>query len=691
MNLQVIFLRLIKGLLSALLLIIAVSGVTSAADGDLDAAFNPSLGVNGGTARGTVVQPDGKIIIYGGFTFTTPAFSQGITRVNADGTRDATFNPGSGALVAGGGSIAINSAVLQPDGKIIIAGNLTSFNGTARNRLARLNADGSLDAAFVPPGPNEEINRVALQTDGKILIGGNFTAYGAAARNRYARLNADGSLDESFNTGAGANDIVYEINQQPDGKIFVGGTFTTIDGGNLRGIVRLNANGSVDGSFATNFQQLPLIYQIRRQPDGKILIGGFFTPFIGIQRNGIARLNDDGSLDATFNSGAGVGFFGVFTIALQTDGKVLIGGSFTDYNGITRQRLARLNADGALDATFDTALGANNAVQSLVVQPDGKILVAGNFTTYKNVARQGIARLSNTVSVNNPALRIADFDGDGKTDASVFRSGTWYINPSSNPTAFAPQGFYATQFGLSTDKLVPADYDGDGKTDIAVWREADFAYFYILNSSNNTFRGEQFGRTGDNPSVVGNWDADGKADLAVYRNGAAGGQSYVYYRPSAQPTSDFETIYWGTGGDEVLRGDFDGDGRLDAAVFRSSNQIWYIRQSSNGTLRSESWGLASDKKVSGDFDGDGRTDLAVFRPSSGIWYLRQSSDGQFRAVQYGSGTDKLVAADYDGDGKTDFAVWRNGTYYILQSTSSQSRAISFGASTDIPVAAAFVQ
>lgn len=235
-----------------------------AADGDLDTTFNPSLGVNGGTARGTIVQPDGKIIIYGGFTFTSPTFSQAITRVNADGTRDATFNPGSGATTAGGGSIAINSAVLQPDGKIIIAGNLTSFNGTARNRIARLNADGSLDTSFVPPGPNGEINRVALQTDGKILIGGNFTAYGATTRNRYARLNADGSLDDSFSIGAGANDIVYEINQQPDGKVFVGGAFTTIDGGNIRGIVRLNANGGVDSSFTTNFQQLPLIYQIRR-------------------------------------------------------------------------------------------------------------------------------------------------------------------------------------------------------------------------------------------------------------------------------------------------------------------------------------------------------------------------------------------------------------------------------------------
>ncbi len=241
---------------------------------------------------------------------------------------------------------------------------------------------------------------------------------------------------------------------------------------------------------------------------------------------------------------------------------------------------------------------------------------------------------------------------------------------------------------MATDKLVPADYDGDGKTDIAVWREGSLAYFYILNSSNNTFRSEQFGRTGDNPSVVGRWDGDNKADLAVYRNGAAGGQSLFYYRPSAQSAIDFETVYWGAGGDEPVRGDFDGDGRLDAAVFRASNNVWYIRRSSDNQVRYENWGAAADKRVSGDFDGDGKTDLAIFR--NGLWAIRQSSDNSQKYEQFGQTGDRIVAGDYDGDGKTDLAVWRNGIYYIKQSIGAPT-AVAFGAAADMPVAAAFIQ
>jgi hypothetical protein len=276
-----------------------------------------------------------------------------------------------------------------------------------------------------------------------------------------------------------------------------------------------------------------------------------------------------------------------------------------------------------------------------------------------------------------------DFDGDGRTDYGVFRpsNSTWYLNRST-------QGLYAAQFGLSTDKLVPADYDGDGKTDIAVWREASFAYFYILNSTTNTVRTEQFGATGDNPSVVGDWDGDDKADLAVYRNVAAGGQSFFFYRPSSQPGVDFVPIRWGAFGDVPLRGDFDGDGKMDAAVYRASDNIWYISQSSNNQPRYIQWGIAGDKRIEGDYDGDGRTDAVIFR--DGLWAILQSSNNQARYQQFGQAGDRLVAGDYDGDGKTDFAVWRDGVFYTLRSNGNQLELNQFGAASDVPVAAAFV-
>ncbi len=211
---------------------------------------------------------------------------------------------------------------------------------------------------------------------------------------------------------------------------------------------------------------------------------------------------------------------------------------------------------------------------------------------------------------------LYDFDGDGRSDLSVFRpmpdpaDNYWYINRSSDGQS------YQYEWGIETDHLAAADYDGDGKADLAVWREEpgdpDKANFYIYQSSDNAFRIEQFGRTGDVNSVVGDWDGDGQADPAVYRDDAGGGQSVFYYQPSSQPGVDFTAINWGTTGDRPVRGDFDGDGTLDAAVFRPSDSIWYIRESSTGQPRYDKWGSAGDRLVPADYDGDGKTDMSQF-------------------------------------------------------------------------------
>ncbi len=283
---------------------------------------------------------------------------------------------------------------------------------------------------------------------------------------------------------------------------------------------------------------------------------------------------------------------------------------------------------------------------------------------------------------------FSDFDGDGKSDTAVFRpsQGIWYVIASANSQ------FQATQFGVAADRLTPADFDGDDKTDIAVWRPdaSPLAGFYILQSTTNTVRYEQFGGTGDDPTMVGDWDGDGKADVAVYRDAPSGGQSYFYYRGSLNnPLGNTTYVPWGTNGDKPMRGDFDGDGKADAAVFRPSSQLWMINQSSNGVVRYDRWGIATDKFVPGDFDGDGKNDLAVFR--NGVWYIRRSSDSTSTYINWGISTDTPITGDFDSDGRSDVGVYRGGVWYILNSGTNSLTVRQFGVTSDAALAGAFNQ
>jgi hypothetical protein len=388
-----------------------------------------------------------------------------------------------------------------------------------------------------------------------------------------------------------------------------------------------------------------------------------------------------------------------FAGALNSGGYNLI----KDTTGTTVSGTTTGNLTG-VDPRLDGALRNNGGLtRTLALRPSSPAIDAGNPAVFPATDQRSLPRPVDGDGTGGARSDIGayerqpnelvvpalfDFDGDGRADLSVFRpsEGNWYILGSSSSQLFGGQ------FGLASDKLAPADYDGDGKTDIAVWRDEpsnpNKANFYILHSSTGVFRAEQFGRTGDQPSVVGDWDGDGKADVAVFRDGGAvGSESYFFYRPSSQPGADFTTLYWGTVGDKPMRGDFDGDGKADAAVFRPSDGTWYIRQSSDSQLKVDYWGLGSDKFVPADYDGDGKTDLAVFR--DGIWYIKQSSNNQPRYERFGLATDTLVPADYDGDGRADIAVFRDGNWYLLRSQQGFSAA-QFGTSTDRPVPAAFI-
>ncbi|TAE07120.1 MAG: choice-of-anchor D domain-containing protein, partial [Bacteroidetes bacterium] len=366
------------------------------ADGTLDTGFNPGSGFNNSPSA-LYVQSDGKIVIGGTFTTFNGTTCNHITRLNADGTLDTGFNPGTGF------NHWVNALSVQPDGKIIVGGFFSTFNGTNRNKIARLNADGTLDTGFNPGtgfigSSSTAVNALSIQSDGKIVVGGDFTSFDGTNRSMITRLNVDGTLDTSFNPGTGFSSYVTDLFVQPDGKIVAGGAFNIFNSTTRRKIARLNTDGTLDTGFnpGTGFDSNVLALSV--QSDGKILVGGQFTTFNGTNHTRIARLNINGGLDTSFNPGTGFNN-DVYDLPIQSDGKIVVGGAFGTFNGATRSQITRLNVDGSED-TFLPIKGFNNEVLALSVQSDGKILVGGYFTAFNDTPCNRLARLNTDGSLN---------------------------------------------------------------------------------------------------------------------------------------------------------------------------------------------------------------------------------------------------------------------------------------------------
>jgi uncharacterized delta-60 repeat protein len=365
--------------MTAMLLVLTAAAVRgqSALDG-----FDPNAN---NTVRVVVVQPDGKILLGGDFTTLSPNGGVAVTRnriarLNPDGTLDTAFDPNANETVY---SIAV-----QADGKILAGGFFTSIGGQTRYRIARLDATTGFADSF-NPNANDTVQSIAVQADGKILAGGFFTSIGGQTRYNIARLDATTGLADSF---PNANDVVLSIVVQADGKILAGGFFTSIGGQTRNRIARLDATTGLADSFDPNANGE--VYSIAVQADGKILAGGAFTSIGGQTRNNIARLDAITGLADSFDPNANRR---VISIAVQADGKVLAGGSFSGANSIggqTRNNIARLDATTGLADSFDP--NANGDVRSITVQADGKILAGGAFNGANSIGgqtRNGIARL----------------------------------------------------------------------------------------------------------------------------------------------------------------------------------------------------------------------------------------------------------------------------------------------------------
>jgi uncharacterized delta-60 repeat protein len=309
------------------------------------------------------------------------------------GTLDFTFNPGSGA------NATVLCAALQTNGQILIGGYFTTFNGANRHYVTRLNPDGTLDSSFDPGvGPNGSVNNLAVQDDGKILIQGSFDSINGLGYSSYARLRPDGSVDTGFIYLLGA---VRAVAVQKDGKIIVNGYYPATSSPQTNCIARVTTTGSLDNTFKfAGFTAGDSASAFGFQSDGRIIVGGGFTKINGLALNYLARLNPDGSLDTNFNAGiAGAGATSVFCLAVTPQDQIVVGGNFNSINGYSRSGIARLNADGGVDTTFDPGLGAGS-VSGIALQNDGKIVIGGGFTTVNGTNRYGVARLNNDGSLD---------------------------------------------------------------------------------------------------------------------------------------------------------------------------------------------------------------------------------------------------------------------------------------------------
>ena len=676
--------------------------------GTADPAFTP-IESGGDKVEAVKLQSDGKIVVAGSFTTLGFATLGRIARLNTDGSADLSFNSGNA-----GANGVINDISIRTDGKIVIAGGFSTINGTIMQRVARLNADGTLDAGFTISGTINDptINDIELLADNR-TIGGRPTT---ALVDPMVRFGPDGVVDPSFVVKASKGGFVRKVLRQPDGKILIGGNFLYADGVQRRSMARLNEDGTLDPSFVPYFNTgspLQTINAIALQPDGKILVGA---------TNGIVlrRLNSDGSLDTTFNASlpsSGT----VYDIVVQADGKIFIGGILN----IALPTFARLNADGTRDLTFNPAQPVGT-VRRVIVQPDGKLLVGGAFSTISDIGTRhsltrynadGVLDNSFVPPVGNPFVVDMALQADGKvvqcghevrrlnTNGTLDATINYFANAEVDAVDIQPDGKIIVGGGFSVigefHKNGIARLNPNGTLDNGFTTFANRDVFDIqVQPDSKILIGGAFTKltgvprvrvarllnTSVSASKPFDFDGDGKADISVFR--PSENRWYVFRSSDSLVAQQVFAIP----GDVPAPADYDGDSKTDYAIYRPASGAWWYLSSFNGAQITAQWGgQAGDVPKPSDWDGDGRADFIVFRPSDNFWYRISSVSGAVSNINFGLAGDKPVIGDFDGDGKSDVANYRpsDGNWWWQSSVDNVQRATRWGIASDLPVPADF--
>ncbi len=402
-------------------------------DGEIDMEFSALVGHD---VYAIAIQDDGKILIGGVFTSVNNTARSRIARLNSDGTLDASFDPGTGF------NSTVSEIIVQDDGKILVLGTFSTFNGTNVAPLVRLDENGHLDTEFnTGTGFDGAVNAIALQDDGRILVGGEFATYDGTARGGIVRLQSNGALDEAFDPGTGFNGKVVSLAVQPDGKIIASGNFSDYNGETVTNLCRIEATGSFDGEFTGSLSAAATTIIV--DGDDKILLAGDFTQASGVTRRRVARLETDGSIDVGFDPSTNNGS-SISSIAIGHDGGIVVVGNFSSFGGTFGMRIAKLKADGSVDENFSKQTGFQDDIFALAVQSDGKVLVGGRFISYNGESEGYLIRI-------NP---------DGSRDTE-FQTG---LNLGNFVYAFGiqPDGkiLVGGQFVSPTNKIIRLETDG---------------------------------------------------------------------------------------------------------------------------------------------------------------------------------------------------------------------------------------
>lgn len=457
---------------------------------------------NTGEVTAAAFQTDGKIIIAGNFTRVNGQARQSLARLHPNGTLDTSFNPGTGAT---GGSFTGNVDVIgiQSTGRIILSGSFTGINGVRKQGLARLLPDGALDTTFTTELDFAGVFGMAVLPDDKIMIGGGFSRVNTTTRPRLARLNADGTPDTSFGN-AGITSVVYALAMQADGKVVVAGDISQV-GGFATGVARFNTNGTRDITFAAvplkSGTQNGLGLTIAIQSDGKILLGGGFNLVSNVPRNNLARLNTDGTLDTAFVPGTGPDSL-VRCFTELGGGRIAVGGDFQSYNGQARTTWVTLSSSGSLESGPAVAIrGASVRFIARRPEPHNECLVCGNFWMTGGQLHEGLLRLQGD-GITPDASFAPQCTKPGST-RSITRqpNGKWLVT-----------GDFTTVGGGFQPSIFRVEVDGSVDNEFSAGTGADRSIFCAATGPDGTiFVGGDFGSIDGVPRKrVAALDATGK-------------------------------------------------------------------------------------------------------------------------------------------------------------------------------------